>query len=241
MVDCFPVTRGILIVIAVLIIFSGLSSCAREQPLTYVSLGDSLAVGIGSSDPLKLGYAPLYRDYLARKTGRDVSLIQLGVSGETSSSFIGDYRNNPHGDSQLSQAVQALKDHPGAIVTLSIGANDLLQLSNSTHAERLAGLSRFKENLDYILKELLAASDPKPQIILLAYYNPAPGSFTDLWTGRLNAVIRQVAARYGVSVAAGDRAFDGPVSTYTHYPPNVHPTDKGYQKLAKAFEAASPR
>lgn len=34
------------------------SSCAGEPPLTYVSLGDSLAVGVGASDPRERGYAP---------------------------------------------------------------------------------------------------------------------------------------------------------------------------------------
>ncbi|HLM77204.1 MAG TPA: hypothetical protein VK361_02255, partial [Rubrobacteraceae bacterium] len=54
------------------------------SPFTYISLGDSLAVGVGASDPRKRGYTPLYRDLLEREMGgREVRLIGLGVSGET--------------------------------------------------------------------------------------------------------------------------------------------------------------
>ena len=71
---------------------------ARNPALAYVSLGDSLAVGVGASDLRERGYAPLYRDLLERKSGREVQLPQLGVSGETTGCFI----NGP--DPQLARA-----------------------------------------------------------------------------------------------------------------------------------------
>ena len=209
----------------------------EKPPLTYVSLGDSLAVGVGASDPEELGYAPLYRDALAEETRREVRFVQLGVSGETSESFIGDY---PHrGSSQLARAEEALKRAPGATVTLSLGANDLLRTADGTDAEREAAIALYGRNLDYILKRLGSASDPEPRIAVLALYNPAPGSFTDEWVGRLNREIRAVAEANGASVASGDRAFDGHETEYVHYPGDIHPTDEGYAALARAFERAT--
>jgi lysophospholipase L1-like esterase len=90
------------------------ADCAGELPLTYVSLGDSLAVGVGASDPQEHGYAPLYREFLERETGREVRLVQLGLSGETSERFV----KGP--GSQLARAEAALRKSPGATVTLSI-------------------------------------------------------------------------------------------------------------------------
>ena len=208
----------------------------EKPPPAYVSLGDSLAVGVGASDPQERGYAALYRDALAERTRRDVRFVQLGVSGETSESFI----NYPQrGSSQLAQAERVLKRYPGATVTLSLGANDLLRTAGGTDAEHEAAIADYGRNLDYILKRLRGASDPEPRIAVLALYNPAPGSFTDEWVGRLNGEIRAVAEANGASVAAGDRAFRGHIREYVHYPDDIHPTDEGYAALARAFERAT--
>ena len=212
------------------------ASCGSEAPLAYVSLGDSLAVGVGSSDPRERGYAPIYRDLLAEGTGRDVRLVQLGVSGETSGSFMSGT------DPQLARAEAALQENPGAVVTLSLGGNDLLRVANGTDAEREAALARYAGNLDRILKSLKNASEPEPRISVLALYNPAPGSFTDEWAGRLNETVRAVAARNGVTVAAGDEAFRGHEAEYARharYPWDIHPTDRGHEALARAFAEAS--
>ena len=212
------------------------ASCGSEPPLAYVSLGDSLAVGVGSSDPRERGYAPIYRDLLAEETGRNVRLVQLGVSGETSESFVSG------ADPQLARAEAALHEDPGAVVTLSLGGNDLLRAANGTDAEREAALARYARNLDRILKDLRSASDPEPRISILALYNPAPGSFTDEWAGKLNETVRAVAARNGAAVAAGDEAFRGHEAEYARharYPWDIHPTDKGHEALARAFAEAS--
>lgn len=208
----------------------------QKPPLTYVSLGDSLAVGVGSSEPDRLGYTPLLKDRLSRDTGREVRLVQLGESGASSTSFIGGYPDTE--TSQLARAEQVLENNPGANVTLSIGGNDLLRTAGANDAARRAAISRYGRNLDRALKTLKNASRPAPRITVLALYNPAPGSFTDEWSGRLNDEIRVVARRNGAAVAAGDRVFEGHEAEYAHYvrnPPDIHPTDRGYEALARAF------
>lgn len=212
-------------------------STEQKQPLTYVSLGDSLAIGVGSSDPSRRGYAPLLREQLSRDTGREVRLVQLGVSGETSASFIGGYPDKET-ISQLARAEKALKNDPGATVTLSIGGNDLLRTAGADDTARRKAISRYGRNLNLALKTLKSASQPAPRITVLALYNPAPGSFTDEWSGRLNDELRTTARSNDVAVAAGDRAFEGHEAEYAHYvrnPPDIHPTDRGYKALAGAF------
>jgi acyl-CoA thioesterase I len=220
-----------------------LVSCRAEEPpppLTYVSLGDSLAVGVGASDPEERGYAPLLRERLAEKTGREVRLVQLGVSGETSETFIGGYPDEE--SSQLARAEAVLRENSGATVTLSIGGNDLLQTASGDGAGREEAVARYARNLDFILGKLRRASDPRPEVVALALYNPAPGSFTDAWTGRLNAEIRAAAQRNGAAVADGYEAFRGHEDEFSHYASSswdIHPTDEGYAALARAFAAAS--
>lgn len=230
--------RARTIILSAILFSLSLFSCAAEESrITYVSLGDSLAVGAGSSDPIERGYAPLYRDDLEKETDREVRLVQLGISGETSDSFIGDYP----ADSQLSRATEALRRNPGATVTLSLGGNDLMRTGDYTDAEREAAISAYGRNLDFILETLDGASRPAPRITVLAYYNPAPGSFTDRWVGRLNTEIRTVAEQNGVRVAAGDRAFvdrEGEYTRHDQYPWDIHPTDAGYEALAEAFTEA---
>lgn len=208
----------------------------QEGHLTYVALGDSLSVGVGASDPRERGYAPLYRDILERETGREVRLVQLGISGETTETFI------DGSEAQLARAQDALSENPGAIVTLSIGANDLLRTEEGTDAEREVALARYAGNLDYIIQTLENSSVPAPRITVLAIYNPAPGSFTDVWAGRLNQEIRRVAQQNGVAVAAADKAFQGHEAEYSHYDQyswDIHPTDAGYDALAFAFAEAT--
>lgn len=232
--------RAVILAIALIL---ALVSCDERQepkpPLAYISLGDSLAVGVGSSKPEERGYAPLLRDELADRTDRKVRLIQLGVSGETSETFIGEY---PDGEpSQLARAEKALRKEPGAVVTVSLGGNDLLRTALGADTDREKAIAAFGRNLDYILKTLDRASDPAPEVAVLAIYNPAPGSFTDEWTGRLNAEIRNVARRNDAAVAAGDRAFRGHEEEYTRRTRDTfdpHPTDAGYEALADAFANA---
>lgn len=233
------VRRLVLIIALGLVVASCVGQERHEPPITYVSLGDSLAVGVGASEPEKRGYAPLLRDKLADGTGRKVRLIQLGVSGETSESFVGE---RPGGKpSQLARAEKTLRDNPGAVVTISIGGNDLLRTALGTDADREATITDYGRNLDNILKRLRRASDPAPEVAVLAIYNPAPGSFTDEWTERLNYEVRAVARRNAAAVAAGDLAFRGHEREYVRNDRDgfdPHPTDAGYGALADAFADA---
>ncbi len=208
------------------------ASCASEdRPLTYLSLGDSLAVGVGSSNPTELGFAPRYERILEDETGREVNLVQLGVSGETSESFI---------ESQLARAEEELRENPNSVVTISLGANDLLGVRNETDAGRSEAVAEYGANLNRILSSLDSASEGRAGITVLTLYNPVPGSFTDVWTTRLNEETMRAAERNGASVAEGYEAFRGNEGEYINLPGDFHPTDSGYEALASAIRASGP-
>lgn len=209
-----------------------LASCESEEaPITYLSLGDSLAVGVGSSNPTELGYAPRYAEILESETGREVNLVQLGVSGETSESFI---------EGQLARAEEVLREDPDAAVTVSLGANDLLGVRDETDSGRARAVERYGENLDLILASLDSASEGRASVSVFTLYNPLPGTYTDEWTTRLNAEVSEVSERNGASVADGYAAFRGNENEYINLPDDFHPTDAGYRALAEAIRPDLP-
>ena len=61
-------------------------ACSTAQRQAYLALGDSYAVGEGASHAQSTGYAPLFRSFLESDTGKQLSLRNLAVGGETTAS-----------------------------------------------------------------------------------------------------------------------------------------------------------
>jgi lysophospholipase L1-like esterase len=153
---------------------------------TYLALGDSLAVGVGASDPARTGYVPLlfaaFRD--ADEGPRLGALRNLAVGGETSGSIIE--------GGQLAAALDAIAtaDPPIGLVTLDIGGNDLLRLlGTETCAANPDGpaclqllaqtLRAFDANYRRILGDLvdaLATHAPRAPLAVMTYFNPFSGT-----------------------------------------------------------------
>jgi lysophospholipase L1-like esterase len=235
------------------------------RPL-YLALGNSLAAGVGASNPQVTAYVPqlyqLLRQQLAcqpagRPSCRSLALRNLGVGGATSTTLIA---------TQLPEAVAELqaRNHDRnphnnvKVVTIDIGGNDLFGVVSSCAAgptpecaaQIQARLETFAANLALILGELRAAAGPDTVIIAMTYYNPlpscqlaglAPLADAVLEGGGgvaagLNDLIRSIAAAQGVLVA----------ETYGQLGAGdlvggsdcLHPNDAGYQIITEAFAAA---
>ena len=163
-----------------------------EARLVYLALGDSLAFGIGASDPATTGYAPLFYDDLRSSLpghfdGGFLMLENLAVGGpaappggETTTSMIA--------GGQLDAALAELTARNGnprpvddvRVVTLDIGGNDMFAVvpvclggptPTCTSAIGTA-FATFNGNFDHILDELTAAAGPETTIIVMTYYNP---------------------------------------------------------------------
>lgn len=89
----------------------------RRGDLCYVALGDSLAQGIGASDPER-GYVGLLAERLERATGRRVGVVNLSVTGAMIHDVL--YGQLP--------ALLAV-DPPPELVTLTVGTNDAGRLA----------------------------------------------------------------------------------------------------------------
>jgi len=151
---------------------------AAAMPVVYLALGDSLAVGVGASNIHTTYVSRLFQYY--RGAAQVDTLVNLGVSGETSSSLLG---------AQLTNALAAISD-PATdvrVVTLDIGGNDLLNAlfgagspcrtnptSPECQAAIAAALATFAASYGAMLVTLSAelAADPgTEQIYVMTYYN----------------------------------------------------------------------
>ncbi len=149
----------------------------------YLSLGDSLSVGIqpnakGKDEPTGVGYPNQLMDSL-RMGNPFLHLKKLGCSGETTTTMMKGGICKYADGSQLAQAAAFLKAHAGHVqlVTVDIGANDLnkcLVLTNETKLikclEKVFPVTM--KNLATIVGTLRAAGGSSLRIIGMTYYDP---------------------------------------------------------------------
>jgi lysophospholipase L1-like esterase len=187
-------------------VFSRPAAAVPIKP-DYIALGDSLAFGettfqFNPSNGDR-GYAALYDQYLATQNlGVKPTLINLGVDGETSSTFFSggtpgpgtpgnpapqwntNYPNPPVSQNALLLSTIASEQAAGhAINTISIqlGANDLYQLvTNPTffaltpaqQQTQVANVLATVQANDTTLLTELHSLIPKANVLLMGYYNP---------------------------------------------------------------------
>jgi lysophospholipase L1-like esterase len=171
--------------------YSVSSTTHRGGPV-YLSLGDSLAVGVqpnasGTSLPTDQGYADqLYASL--RPFQRGLSLVKLGCPGETTGTLVNGgicgyaggtetSYTSPAG-SQLAAATTYLARHPGqvSLLTIDIGANDLnpcLALTDPTAIQPCVekAIPVAEQNLTSVLAGLRLAGY-RGTIIGMTYYDP---------------------------------------------------------------------
>ncbi|WP_306370025.1 GDSL-type esterase/lipase family protein [Nocardiopsis sp. CC223A] len=166
---------------------------AGAQERYYLSLGDSLTVGVqpGEGGPAETsdGYTDiLYRTlYDADSTLRHE---RSGCGGEDTTTFLegGIPRCDERygGRSQLEAAEEFLADHRGRVdlVTVAIGGNNFTRcvvgIENVENGGRPVvdtgcvddGLERIETEVPVIASRLRAAAGPDTQVIAMTYYNP---------------------------------------------------------------------
>ena len=248
--------RRLLGIVALLILSTGLTACsqgtedgerstgksgtlhrattnAREDETTspdatqwnYVALGDSLAAGVGA----RQGYVERYARYLRDDTGARVKLINLGVSGQTSSQLLRALEHNPSVRNRLRDA---------EVVTYNIGINDLGLARGSYDAGTCGGsqgerclraaVKEFEANWDKITIEIQNLRSPDETIIRTAGlgYTPRAGKSFEPYLKRANRHIVASAARSNIPYAEVSLGNEG------LSPDGLHPDDSGYEAIA---------
>ena len=154
------------------------SDAATDAQL-YVALGDSLAAGYqpGGTELRDTAYPALTASRLG-SDGAELTVENLGCSGETTTSLIQGGRCDFAEGSQLEQAESLLKGRKGEVglVTIDIGGNDLLRcVRGGAEIDTTcvgSGVRTVQQNLPTILQRLRAAAGDDVPVLVLGYYNP---------------------------------------------------------------------
>ena len=188
-------------------------------PVTYVALGASDAVGVGTNTPQTQGYVPL----LAQKLPRGSHLINLGVSGI-------------HLHEALSEELPlALSTNP-RLITIWLVANDFI--ANVPY-------DSYMKDLNTLLMRLRSATHARivmanlPDLTRLPVFsrlNKQQKAATLATIQRWNARIADIAGHYNVSIVD----LMSQASLLTSHPEYIsgdgfHPSAAGYAQLANLF------
>jgi lysophospholipase L1-like esterase len=161
----------------------------------YVSLGDSLSVGVqpnssGTLLPTDDGYPEqlfdlVKTDFEAAGTNRELRLVKLGCPGETLDDMINGGSCPYLAGSQLDAAVDFLGDNTAKVLllTIDIGGNDFRNADCITDAVDFGCVGEVSGQIAMDLATVLAAlndvADPPTTIIGMNYYNPYLSSWLD--------------------------------------------------------------
>ena len=214
----------------------------------YVALGDSLAHGMNEVGAIGLGYT----DFIA-KTLKKEGLItsyskDFAYSGYTTKKVLDDLRANVEkpitGFGYKSEKATIRTSIKNAeIVTLTVGANDLLPLLKEATATGISIEAIIKAsteaftNYASILAEIKKLN-PKVEIYVMGYYNSFPYYEETLQTqfkallGIMNQSLKTTAEKAGAIFVPTAQIVAKDVAGYLPNPENIHLSEAGYQAVA---------
>jgi acyl-CoA thioesterase-1 len=170
-------------------------TAARAEPLRIAMLGDSLTAGFGLPPDQAL---PARLEKALKAAGRDVSVANHGVSGDTSAGG-------------LSRLDWTLGDKP-ALLIVALGANDALRGLDPAQTEK---------NLDTIVTRARAAG-----VVVLLCGMKAPRNYGPEYTDKFDGLYTRLAARHGVALMPF--LLDGVAMVpELNQPDGIHPNVKG--------------
>jgi acyl-CoA thioesterase-1 len=190
------------LLIAILSLGLGLTGAnAQTAPIKLTFLGDSLSAGYGVSPAQAI---PIRLEAALRKAGRNVTVINHGVSGDTTAGG-------------LERIEWMLADKPD-IVLVELGANDALRATDPATTER---------NLDAIITKLKAAG-----VTVWLAGMLAPRNYGPEYARQFDGLYQRLADKHGVALypflldgVAQDPALN--------QPDGIHPNPKGVDVIVE--------
>jgi acyl-CoA thioesterase I len=180
----------------------------------YIAAGDSTAVGEGASN-ISSTYPNIIAAYLAKNNS--VTYRNIGVSGARTEDLLKD---------QLPQIISFDPD----LVTISIGANDLVRANSSRNILR---------NIEAILSSLTQETDAKIVIATLPNFGGAnllPSWYVRILEWRASALNRKLFEMQTERIRiANIHDRDGVDASSTYAADHFHPNDLGYAGWSKKF------
>lgn len=257
----------ILIAVAAFVVVSAVVPAAADSPRgsAVLAVGDSVAAGIGSSNPDKIGYVPRFHRALRSESCTEdnpeacphVELVSFAVPGATSDTLVAD-QLNPAVAEIAARAADGDPNNDVEYITVTIGGNDAFEPIIAACAAGVtpacAGtiqtvFGTYQANLATILGTLRAAA-PDAEIGIMTYYNPLGScdladleELADLvlegggpLPAGLNDIIRGVAGATQVTTVETFGLLGE--RDYVGGSDCLHPDNSGHKKIARAFARA---
>ncbi|HDX9579391.1 TPA: lipase [Bacillus pseudomycoides] len=201
-----------------------------DATLHHLVLGDSLAKGYGSTQG---GYAQVASHTLEIQLHKQIIVDNLAINGLTTDRLL-----------QMIQTEEMKKKIKEAhMITISIGGNNVLHIKRDVGV--LEGMRLLNEEKDHFEQDLqnivktIRAANPNALIILSELYNPLKledsiASYASVFLDNWNKVIYSISKENQPSLVLPIRKLlpnDQKDLLYDQ----VHPNDKGYEKIAESF------
>lgn len=190
-----------------------------SKPITYVALGASDAVGVGSSQPGAQGYVPL----IAARLPQGSHMLNLGISGIRL-------------HAALSEELPLALNTSPQLVTIWLVTNDFI--GGVSYENYLGDLTTLLNQLRAKTRARIVMANLPDITLLPAFSRETSTQKTRLRqaVSRWDQGIDQVAARYGITLV--DLLQRG--SELTAHPEYIskdgfHPSPQGYVRLAELF------
>lgn len=221
-----------LIVLAVFLIYL----CNMDKKVYYLALGDSLAEGDGAYGKEIKGYSDYVSDYLNEKNLLETYVPNFAKSGYRTADLVKAITDNKKVkvDKKTTTLQNALIK--ADLVTVSIGANDILNKINTETPVDYSSLYNYIDDLGDDLDELLALMREycKEDIVLVGYYNPYPylnsKNIDDVFS-YLNSKYEKISKEFDVIYIEIDTLF----KENPQFLPNdndIHPSEEGYKAIS---------
>ncbi|MBQ7137188.1 MAG: SGNH/GDSL hydrolase family protein [Bacilli bacterium] len=236
--------KMIVLVLLILFVSIGVFSIytgTYEEKFNYVALGDSLASGRNPYGVDDYGYTDYIKDYLNSK-GKLNNYDNYAVSGYLVSNIIDDINYNRVLEKEDAVGLKRVL-RESDLVTISVGANDLLEginLSNfatlfSDRDMTINKVDNIIENVENLL--VLVKQYAKGDILVIGYYNPFPG--LTKYKSQIDDVVMYADNRYNNLCNELDIHYVkisdviGNNSEFLPNPLDIHPNKQGYAAISK--------
>ena len=210
----------------------------HTDKITYISIGDSLSVGIDSNGNTNYGYS----NYLAKYLKDKDLLKNYNNYFSASGTRIIDLKNKLETNWTITKNEKSISLkkclREADLVTLSVGLDDILtgltlstvSVENLTNKEITTLVNKTIKELDVLFKELRKYA--KEDIIFIGFYNPLEESLT---TERLYTYLitktKDLCKSYDIEYLDIYNLFKKN-KNYIDNPTNIYPTTEAYQMIA---------
>lgn len=198
-----------------------------DKKVYYLALGDSLVKGEKTK-----GYSYIIKDYLKEKQILETYINDFAKSGYTTIDLINDIEDNKKIKNITLQHALIKAD----LVTISIGANDILNKINIEEPLDYDEIYNYIDDLTIDLEKLLKLIREycKEDIILIGYYNPYPylnKKEINRIFNYLNKKYEETAKEYKINYIKIDNIFKN--NNFLENENDIHPSKAGYKAISK--------